>query len=244
MTVHELFRAGKLREAIQQLGNELRNDPGDNKRRTFLFELLCFAGEYSRAEKHLTMLSDASPDAQMGALLYRSALTAERKRRAFFEAKQYAEGGEIPVIGRSGTLNGEKFHSIEDIDPRIGSRLEVFIAGEYMWLPFAHVGSLTMGPPKFLRDLLWSSATVTASPAMQDKDMGEVLLPTLYPFSSTAERDEVKLGRETEWVLSEQEPLEIPYGQKLFVLDGERSVPILEIRSLQFDDSIPQPLPS
>jgi type VI secretion system protein ImpE len=243
MSVHELFRAGKLREAIQLLGNELRDDPADQKRRTFLFELLCFAGEYSRAEKHLTMLSDTSPDAGMGALLYRSALSAERKRRAFFEAKQYTESSDIPIL-RSGTLNGEKFHSIEDIDPRIGARLEVFIAGEYVWLPFAHIGSLTMAPPKFLRDLLWSSASVTASPAMQDKDMGDVLLPILYPFSSNHERDEVKLGRETAWVLSQEEPMEIPFGQKLLVLDGERSIPILEIRSLQFDDSIPQPLPS
>jgi hypothetical protein len=36
--------------------------------------------------------------------------------------------------------------------------------------------------------------------------------------------------------------VESPYGQKIFVLDGERSIPILEIRSLQFDDSIPLPL--
>jgi type VI secretion system protein ImpE len=243
MSVQELFRDGKLREAIQLLGNELRNDPDDNKRRTFLFELLCFAGDYSRAEKHLTLLADSSADAGMGALLYRSALSAERKRRAFFEARQYKDS--VDFAGRrSGKINGEPFHTIEDIDPRIGSRLEVFIAGEYVWLPFAHIGSLSMAPPRFLRDLLWSSATITASPAMQDKDMGEVLLPVLYPFSSNHQNDGVKLGRETDWVLSEEEPLEIPFGQKLFVLDGERSIPILEIRSLQFDDSIPSPLPS
>jgi hypothetical protein len=34
--------------------------------------------------------------------------------------------------------------------------------------------------------------------------------------------------------------MEVPYGQKLFVLDEERSVAILEIRSLQFDDCVPQ----
>lgn len=243
MSVHELFRAGKLRESIQLLGNELRDNPDDVQRRTFLFELLCFAGEYSRAEKHLTMLADSSRDAGTGTLLYRSALSAERKRRAFFEAKQYQESSGLPNM-RPGTINGEPFHSIEDIDPRIGSRLEVFIAGEYVWLPFAHIGSLTMDPPRYLRDLLWSSATITAAPSLEDKDMGEVLLPVLYPFSSGHPKDEVKLGRETEWVLSEAEPLEIPYGQKLFVLDGERSIPILEIRTLQFNDSSPQPLPS
>jgi type VI secretion system protein ImpE len=77
---------------------------------------------------------------------------------------------------------------------------------------------------------------------LKDGDFGEVLLPALYPFSSTHERDEVKLGHETDWVLAAQDPVEIPYGQKLFVLDGARTIPILEIRSLQFDDSIPRPL--
>jgi type VI secretion system protein ImpE len=243
MSVQELFRAGKLQEAIQALGSEVRDRPGDNQRRTFLFELLCFAGEFSRAEKHLTLLSDTTPDAAMGALLYRSAVSAERKRRAFFEGKQYGDSPQI-ATERPGTLNGEPFRTIEDIDPRIGARLEMFIAGEYVWLPFAHIGSLTMGPPRFLRDLLWASATIAAGPALQGKEFGEALLPVLYPFSCNHERDSVKLGRETDFVLAEPDSVEIPFGQKLFVLDGERSIPILEIRSLQFDDSVPQPLPS
>lgn len=243
MSVQELFRAGKLRESIQLLGNEVRDNPTDNQRRTFLFELLCFAGEFGRAEKHLTMLSGASPDAEMGALLYRSAVSAERKRRAFFEDKQYLQPAELPA-SRPGRVNGEPFQSIEDVDPRIGPRLEVFIAGEYVWMPFAHIGSMTMRPPRYLRDLLWSSAALTASPDMKDKEMGEVLLPVLYPFSYNHERDAVKLGRETDWVVSGDDPSEIPFGQKLLVLDGERSIPILEIRSLLFDDSVPAPLPS
>jgi type VI secretion system protein ImpE len=239
MSVQELLSEGKLQEAIQSLGAEVRDHPDDTRRRTFLFELLCFAGEFSRAEKHLSLLSDSNPDAAMGALMYRSALSAERKRQAFFEDKHY-EDSPVPAKWRSGTINVEKFRSIEDIDPRIGPRLEVFIAGEYVWLPFAHIGSLTMEPPRYLRDLLWSSATVTAGPAMEGKDFGEVLMPVLYPFSASHERDSVKLGRETDFVLAPVDPIEIPYGQKLFVLDEDRLIPILEIRSLQFDDSVPQ----
>jgi type VI secretion system protein ImpE len=242
MTSQELIRAGKLQEAIQSLSSELRDQPNDTRRRTFLFELLCFAGEYARAEKHLTVLSDTSADAGVGALLYRSALSAERKRQAFFEAKEY--GNAIPRSPRrKGAINGEPFERLEDIDPRIGPRLEVFIAGEYVWLPFAHIGTLTMGAPRYLRDLLWSTATITASPALKDKEFGEVLVPILYAFSSTHEREEVKLGRETDWVMHEEDPIEIPYGQKLFVLDADRTIPILDIRSLQFDDSVPQPAP-
>ena len=41
MNSRELYRAGKLDEAVQALGSELRNDPTDTRRRTFLFELPC-----------------------------------------------------------------------------------------------------------------------------------------------------------------------------------------------------------
>lgn len=238
MNVDELFRAGQLQQAIGELSSELRKNPGDLKRRTFLFEMLCFAGEYDRAEKHLNLLADAGPDAAIGTLVYRSALSAERKRQLFFESRQFEKSEALPAIPRPGKLNGERFYTIEDIDPRIGPRLEIFIAGEYVWLPFMHIGSLTMEQPKYLRDLLWSSGVIAASPHMKQQDFGEVLIPILYPFSSKHENDMVKLGRETDWKSTGPDLYESAFGQKLVVLDGERSVPFLEIRSLQFDDSL------
>jgi len=50
VTPRELFKAGKVREAVQVLTAYLREHPSDTAQRTFLFELLCFAGEYGRAE--------------------------------------------------------------------------------------------------------------------------------------------------------------------------------------------------
>jgi type VI secretion system protein ImpE len=246
MTVQELFRAGKLKEAIQALGGELRDRPTDLKRRTFLFELLCFAGEYGRAEKHLTILGEANADAGVGALVYRSALSAERKRQQFFTNREYKKPqGEL--VPRPGKLNGQPFQTIEDADPRIGGRLEVFIAGEYVWLPFEHIGTMQVGAPKLLRDMLWSSATVTAGPALKGQDFGQVLLPMIYPFSFQHASDAVKLGRETDWQASGDgsDEGDLPFGQKLLVLDGgDHVVPYLEIRSLEFDDiaeSAPEP---
>ena len=84
MTPLALYREGRLREAIKALGEELRSNPMDAKRRTFLFELLLFAGEYDRAEKQLDLLAGANADAAAGTLLYRSALYAERTRQAMF----------------------------------------------------------------------------------------------------------------------------------------------------------------
>jgi type VI secretion system protein ImpE len=231
MTVQEYFRAGELKQAIQALGSELRDRPSDVQRRTFLFELLCFAGEYGRAEKQLTVLADHSQDAQVGGLLYRSALVGERKRQEFFENKQYESVVGQAVSSPRGKLNGEAFETIEDADPRVGPRLEIFVAGEYLWLPFANVGSLQMKPPKLLRDLLWASADLTGSSAMQGKDFGEVLVPVLYPSSSRHQSDSVKLGRETAW------SGDVPFGQKLFLVDGEKVVSFLEIRTLEFEDA-------
>jgi type VI secretion system protein ImpE len=241
MSAQELLRDGKLQDAIQMLGSELRDQPTDKRRRTFLFELLCFAGDYDRAERHLNVLSEGSKEAGLGALLYRSALAAERQRQVFFNTKQYGVPGTSWAGHRTGKLNGEPFHTIEDIDPRIGPRLELFVAGEYMWLPFEHISAVTIEAPQRLRDLMWASARVTAGASLKGQEMGEVLVPVLYPFSWRHERETVRLGRETDFVLIGEDTWETPFGQKMLVLDSERTVSFLEIRSLVFDEPLPGP---
>jgi type VI secretion system protein ImpE len=230
MNPRELFQAGKLKEAVRALGVEVRDNPTDVRRRTFLFELLCFEGEYDRAEKHLHILADATPDARMGAVLYFSALHAERVRLETFQKKDYPP---IAALSndRAGTLNDKPFASLEDADPRVGARLEVFAAGAYLWIPLAHVESIEMEAPKRLRDLLWIPALVRTGPAFKGTELGEVLLPVLAPFSSQRSDDNIRLGRATEW--AEAEGQTVPFGQRVFEVDGEE-VPILEIRKVEF----------
>jgi type VI secretion system protein ImpE len=229
MTAREYYQAGKLAEAIQALGADLRNDPSDSKKRTFLFELLCFAGEYDRAEKHLEVLAQAGPDSATGALLYRAALAAERSRRDLFEKKDYPSRPS-DAVEVSGTWNGTPFESLEDADPRIGPRIEIFAAGQYMWLPLAHIDSVEIQEPKRLRDLLWAPALIRTGKAFKGQELGEVLIPVLSPFSFRHADDAVRLGRSTVWE-AEADGV-FPYGQKMFDLDGEE-VPILELRKLE-----------
>ena len=232
MTAIELYQAGKLSEAVQAVGAELRANPGDKKKRTFLFELLCFAGEFDRAEKQLDILGEESNDARMGALLYRAALHAERTRHELFRKREYpkpaSDASEPPAT--PGTWNGQPFEHLVDADPRIGPRLEVFAAGQYLWLPFEHIASVEIQPPQRLRDLLWAPALIRPGPAL-GKDLGEVILPVLAPFSSQHPSDAVRLGRVTEWQEEDGEPA--PRGQKMFLVDGEE-VPLLELRRLTF----------
>ncbi len=225
----QLLAAGRLKEAIDSLAAEIRQRPTDARLRTFFFELLAFEGEFDRAAKHLSVLAQTSRDAEFGTLLYRSALAAERQRQQIFERRAYpAESGSAGP----GTLNGKPFQTIEDADPRIGARLEMFVAGEYVWLPFKHVGSVVMEPPRMLRDLIWATARVATGPSFQGRELGEVIVPVLYPLSFQRAREEVKLGRETEWEDTPAGP--VPFGQKMLLVDGEETVPYLEIRQLQF----------
>jgi type VI secretion system protein ImpE len=237
MTARELYQAGKLDEAVLALNNELRDNPADKKRRTFLFELLCFAGNYDRAEKQLDILAQDGPEAMTGTLLYRAAIAGERTRQELFEKKDYpkTEGAEP-----KGTCNGQAFESITDADPRIGARLELFAAGQYLWIPLAHIASIEIQPPKRLRDLLWSPALVRTGPAFKDKELGEVLIPVLSPFSFRHPDEAVRLGRATVW--EEQDGVQIPVGQKMLTVDGE-DIPILELRRLeiaQAEEEAPQ----
>jgi type VI secretion system protein ImpE len=232
MSPKELFQAGKLNDAIEALGAEVRDNPTDARRRTFLFELLCYKGEYDRAEKHLNVLADATPETRLGAMLYFSALHAERVRQDLFEKKDYPV---VPVsdVARGGTINGQAFEVLEDADPRVGSRLELFAAGAYLWIPFEHIDSIEIQPPTRLRDLLWAPALVRTGPAFKEKELGEVLLPVLAPFSWKHADDNVKLGRATEW------EGDIPYGQRVFSVDGE-DMPLLEVRKIEFTPAAAQ----
>ena len=181
MTPLELYRSGELRAAIKALGDELRANPLDIKRRTFLFELLCFAGEYDRAEKQLNVLADTNNQALAGTLLYRSALHAEKTRQEMFQKRDLpnVDSAAGPIAGN---WNGESFADLRDADPRIGANLEVFIAGSYTWIPFHYMRRLEIEKPETLRDLIWARARVETSPAFRLQDLGEVLIPVLTPL--------------------------------------------------------------
>lgn len=229
MNAQQLYQAGRLDEAVQALGSGLRADPADVRARTFLFELLCFAGEYDRAAKQLDIIADSSKEAGLGAMLYRTALHAERTRQELFLTLGQV-GGEPPPTAVAGTLNGQPFTAIADADPRIGARLEVFAAGQYTWIPFAQLAEVHVEEPKRLRDLLWAPARVKAGPGVDHFEFGEVLVPAVAPLSWRHSDWQVRLGREIDWQPAENGE-EVPLGPKMLQADDEL-IPILEVREL------------
>ncbi|MEO7084298.1 MAG: type VI secretion system accessory protein TagJ [Gemmatimonadaceae bacterium] len=228
MNARQLYQAGRLDDAIEALGAEVRDNPTDAHRRAFLFELLCFAGQFDRAEKQLSVLGRGSREAEMGALLYHAALHAEGLRQEMF-AKQNFPISSAKTVG--GTINGKPFKTISDADPRIGARLEVFAAGQYMWLPFEHIQSVQLEAPKLLRDLLWGRAIVRPAETFKGLELGEALIPAIAPLTWQHPDSEIRLGRATEWVQFE-DGSQGPVGQKMLLIDDEE-FPVLELRELE-----------
>lgn len=232
----ELFKEGRVREAIQALTAHLREHPSDIALRTFLFELLSFAGEYARAEKQLAVLANGSVEKETGAIVYYAALHAEKTRHELFEKRGFPADSPASPPGK---LNGKPFTELLDADANIGARLEVFAAGAYVWLPFEHVASVEMAAPQRLRDTLWAPAVVQTASSFRGMDLGEVLIPAIYPFSWKQLDEEAWLGRVTAWA-ADQEGGEYPYGQKTLIVDGEE-FPFLEVRTLEFSHPADSP---
>src|ERR1700686_239363 len=134
MTAKQFFDAGEVCEAEKALSSYLRDPPADVASRTFLFELLCFSGQYDRAEKQLGILAQGSHEAEMGATLYYSALHGDKSRQEMFQKEEFPK--EPATASPPGVLNGKSFESISDADPEIGARLELYAAGAYLWIPF------------------------------------------------------------------------------------------------------------
>jgi type VI secretion system protein ImpE len=127
-----------------------------------------------------------------------------------------------------GTLNGSRFDELSDTSDLLGPVLEVAMDGHYAWIPWQAIDLLSIPEPKYLRDTVWSPATL----ALHSGGHGEVLVFSLYVDSHLQEAD-LKLGRRTVWSADATE-FTVAYGQKV-ISTGETDCPILQVRTLEVE---------
>jgi type VI secretion system protein ImpE len=84
MTARDHFSAGRLAAAIDAQLQEVKSAPLDSGRRTFLFELLAFAGQWDRADQQLAVLAQETAEKGWGASVYQNLLAAEKARQKVF----------------------------------------------------------------------------------------------------------------------------------------------------------------
>ena len=262
MNVQECFEAGKLAEAIEASLAEVKQNPTDATRRAYLCDLLCYSGDLERADKQLDTMTLQDPEAVMGISLFRQLIRAEQARRDFYENGRVPEVLDDPTPMQQlelrahielregnhsaamdllteaeelrppskGTCDGVEFSEFRDLDDRASSSLEVYTPnGKYYWIPLERIDSIIFRPPQFPRDLMWRAARMV----VQDGPEGEVYVPVLYCGSHASEENQIKLGRATDWIGEEGQPI-CGVGQRTFLV-GEEDKPILSIANLQFE---------
>ena len=259
MTAKELLDKGKLMEAVQAMIQEVKAHPADGRARTFLFELLCFAGELDRAKTHLEALDSQDPKADLGIEFYRKVLKAEQARREVFEGKgtpKFFSGCPDYLQGHLDALAHIREGRFAEAKTLLDAAQEKrpAIQGEWdgkVFTDFADCDDL-LGPVLEviaqdsyywvpLSQITHISITppkhlrdllwVPAHVETTDMPLG-VVLPVLYPGSYAAADDLLKLGRMTDWN-REQGELIRGVGQHTFIID-DSDKGILEIREVTF----------
>jgi type VI secretion system protein ImpE len=261
VTAKELFEAGHLSAAIEQLNHEVRSHPTDTQSRTFLFELLCFAGDYQRAARQLDVLERQSTTPAVGIQVYRNTLAAEEARQRLFtqglrphflfdppsyvhfhlEAVNHLRQGQPEearaALEQSGHAQPRLTGQL-DGQPFSDLRDSDDLLGPFLEV-FIHTSYVWL-PFEQVKRLtiplpkrLRDLLWTPATLECHQEPVGEVFLPVLYPGSSTCDNEQIKLGRMTDWQGGGTEVMR-GLGQHVWLIDGNERA-LLEIRDLAFE---------
>ena len=263
----DMLDAGDLQGAIDQMTSEVKSTPLDTERRTFLFEVLCFAGDFDRAERQLEVIATQSVRTEVGVQVYHNNIKAERERRRLFsdglqphflsEPPAYVDL-HVDAINRlrEGNLAGARalLDRAEEERPALAGKLNGREFQDFRDYD-DFVGSVlevivrneyVWLPFEQIRRIELSEPKqlrdLLWAPARieaADGTIGEVFIPTLYVNSNEHANNQVKLGRMTDWK-DVGEGLCMGAGLRLFLVDDEDKA-LLGIRSVEFNPVAAEP---
>jgi len=170
------------------------------------------------------------PDTQMQKYLQASICLREGN---FQEAQQILEEVEDKRQPLSGVCNGQSFSDFRDLDDRTPAVFEILTStGKYYWVPFELVSHIEFHAPERPLDLLWRRVTLETKIEHAE---GDVYIPcTYYQGDDVSVTEAQRLGRETDWLGNETEPMR-GVGQRLFLV-GDDAVSIMELNELSFNE--------
>lgn len=259
MDASDLFRAGRLHEAVKAQTQAVKADPADPNKRVFLFELLALAGDLDRAARQIDAVRYDDPTRDATVLLYRLLVDAELARRRFFR-----EGAEPTFLAEppphvrlrleaAGLMREGKAREALGVLERADAEA-LAVAGELNGKPFASLrdtdelfgpvlevlsgGTYAWVPLEQVSVLLLRGPQtprdliwLPARLVTKTGENGEVFLSVLYPGSSEHEDERVRLGRVTDWTSPEAGPVRA-VGARVFQA-GDEDVCLVDWRQLR-----------
>lgn len=257
----DLIKAGRLTEARSQLTEEVKASPADTGKRTLLFQVLLFQGEWQKAERHLDIVAGQVLGGEAGVQAYKNLLAAEKERievlrhnqRPSFlpEAPPYVESylsGCAKLAEKKADEAQRFFDQALSGRPPISGTLngKAFVGFEdtdtvlaAFLEAFVH-DRYTWIPFESLRELsipapntLFDLIWTSAGITTWEGLSLNCYLPVLYPESFLHEDERIRFGRMTDWIPLGNGSAK-GMGQHVFQV-GEEDVAILEIREVLFD---------
>jgi type VI secretion system protein ImpE len=260
MNANELFKAGKLKDAIDAQLQEVKSKPADHTKRIFLFELLAFSGDIDRAKKHIELIEYPEMELMAAVTSYRRLLDSEEARRKTFkngEPPRFFEAQPDHVHLRIEAINklraGDKAEAAKLVTK--ANQLTPSFTGKLNDKPFTSfrdADDILAGVLEVFAqgNYYWvpfdQIELVNVAAPKTPRDLlwrsarlempgsaGNVFLPVLYPFSHEHPDDAVKLGRMTDWKGAEGEPT-LGVGMHMFLV-GDDDITILEWKEAAFE---------
>ena len=258
----ELLDAGNLTAAIEAITREVKARPADVSARTFLFELLVFAGEWERALRQLDVVAGQNAGSELGAQVYRNNIQAMRERERLWTASLAPHflsepPAEIDLhLAAVKELNaGRASEAQKLLDTATEQRTP--LTGRADGREFADWRDADDLLAPVLELIISDKYTwlpfaqikgVEFAPPRQLRDLvwcpvrvetrqgtiGEMFVPALYEGSNRHTDDLVKLGRLTDWEsIGEETTAARAVGLRLF-LAGDEEKSIFEVRRVEF----------
>lgn len=164
------------------------------------------------------------PEHWMGLLMEALRLTADQR---YEESQALRNEAFAAAPASSGSIDGQPFEWLADMDTRLGPMLEAVVNGRYYWVPFHRIRALHLEQPADLRDLVWMPASFIWT------NGGEAvgLIPTRYPDSESHPDNGIRMARRTEWAMP-VEDLYLGQGQRMLGTDSGE-YPIMDVRHLE-----------
>lgn len=261
----ENIRAGRLGDALEQLQEQVRTDPGKAELRVFLFQLLCVSAQWQRALTQLQVLHELDASALPMVTAYAEAVRCETVREEVFAGKrsplifgdpkpwiaQLVEALRQDAEGRHDEASRLREQALEEAGTSSGS-----IDGhEFEWIADADprlgpvLEAIVNGhyywiPFQRIRrirleapDDLRDLVWMPAQFTWANEGEAVALIPSRYPGVTSGDDPQLLLSRRTEWT-SPFPDFYVGHGQRLLVTDQDE-YPLLEAREVELANQEP-----
>lgn len=261
MNARELFQAGRLNDAVAAAIEQVKNNPMEAGPRGLLCELLCFTGDWDRADKHLDVLGQQDPKALVALAVIRQVIRAEAARQQLFTDGRLPEFLDKPTDELQARLQA----TIAIREQKLDEAAKLLADAEALrrplkgvcdgqafddWRDLDDVTSSVFEVLTTNGKYYWVPASSVESLEFhapeRPRDLiwrrchmivrggpdGEVYVPTLYPRTFASSDDQLRLGRGTEWTPDETPPIR-GAGQRMFLV-GDEAKAIMQVTQVEF----------